>query len=127
MTAGRSQPQRAAFGCWQYRGLKTGTRVLPILLQVSKAPHLVAITTVGSRTHDRNEEPDDGSPCLFLLQGLKAPLEMTAGHFLPVAADASSADTFMSRAGAVTPGQAVLLPDGSSFKLHTVTKVGDAV
>lgn len=58
------------------------------------------------------------------LQGAKRPLEMTAGHFVPIAeAGRDSASTYMSRAGAVRPGHRVLLQEHGSFALRTVTKV----
>ena len=62
--------------------------------------------------------------CLCL-QGIKQPLEMTAGHFVPVAVagGGSSADAHMSRAGAVRLGHRVLLPENGAFALRTVTKV----
>jgi hypothetical protein len=53
---------------------------------------------------------------------------MTAGHFVPiVAAGGSSAGAYMSRAGAVRPGNHVLLPGNGAFAIRTVTKVRQTV
>jgi hypothetical protein len=58
------------------------------------------------------------------VQGAELPLEMTAGHFVPITvASGSRAGTHMSRAGAVHAGHRVLLPDNGAFALRTVTKV----